>query len=179
MKYSLIFLLSPRDCLPNVIPNDSIVSTNKTKGKSQENRNDERGWQGRKRKTRVWMGCNVKIKSKVRKELKNKTETAEELPKGATVSSAFFRLLFRSVGVVGAAAWADPTLAAIALELEILCCGPPLLLPPPLLPPRSGVRSSSFVLLSLSRMSSRSEEPVLRFESWLCWCCCCCCCRCC
>jgi len=106
---------------------------------------------------------------------KIKAETAEELPRGATVSSAFFRLLFRSVGVVGAAAWADPTLAAIALELEILCCGPPLLLPPPLLPPRSGVRSSSFVLLSLSRMSSRSEEPVLRFESWLCCCCCWCC----
>lgn len=109
---------------------------------------------------------------------KNETETCEGLPKGATVSSAFFRLLFRSVGVVGAAAWADPALAAIGLELEIRCCGPPLLLPPPLLPPRSGVRSSSFVLLSVSRISSRSEDPVLRFESWLCWCCCCCC-RCC
>ena len=106
---------------------------------------------------------------------KLKQITNVELPKGATVSSAFFRLLFRSVGVVGAAAWADPALAVIGLDVEIRCCGPPLLLPPPLLPPRSGVRSSSFVLLSLSRISSRSDDPVLKFESWLCWCCCCCC----
>lgn len=77
------------------------------------------------------------------------------LPEGAGTSSAFFRLLFRSVGVVGAAA-ADPPPKAEALMLEGLRW-------PPLLPlPLSGVRSSL-----VSRIS-RSDEPVLKFESWLC-----------
>ena len=153
MKYSLIFLLSPRDCLP-IMPqkggfflSSTETTTTTTRKKEKKNGRNE---------TKADGGNGGRIIGR-QPEIRGTHARLSNIPEGTAASSAlFFRLLFLSVGVDGAA-------AEDGVPLELFRWLPP---------PRSGVRSSSPA--GGSQRISRSDEPVLKLDPSLSVCCGCC-----